>query len=692
MKQKRYRIAAVLCVSLVILISLSSIVQSIIISSTTKKSLSQSYATDCTQIANAYSLAVANKISEYMNQMRYYSDSDVVATGNTEQIVEWLRSHTDTRKAYFSSIIYAGTDGEAYSDVGEQLNIQGESFFTQIIKNGKADYVDSPVAKGGSATFHVARSAKRNGETIGVFAAEVSIENIQNMIRYIRFGESAQAWVVAGNGLVIGTAQENKHMKLNMLESSEPSLKVLFQNATNGGMGSGWVKGIENGNERSFVTYTPITNTPWTFALSLSESQIYSTSRQLALVIVVIALITGILVIVVLLMMTHAFLNPLSTVEKIINSIASGNADLTQRITVSSNTEIGSVVDGFNSFTEKLHSMIKEMQGSKEDLSGYGEKLCAMIQENSAFLSETQKNIHEVESEVENQHIKVSSTVDAVDQISQAVESLDKEIKTQTQIIKESSSSITSMIGSIDEVSSSVKQLVTGFDTLQVSVDQGIAGQNSVNTQIQQIEQQSKMLNDANKVISSIASQTNLLAMNAAIEAAHAGEAGQGFAVVADEIRKLSETSSSQSRNIGNQLKGISNLISNVVHASSASDKTFSSIIEKIRETGTLMHEIEVSLQGQANDSKVISTNLSDINGATENVRNASEAVDGARKKIIDDVSDLKQSSDSVKGLVENMETNVHHIEDDDNALLNLSTSINNSIHRIGNQIDQFKV
>ena len=126
----------------------------------------------------------------------------------------------------------------------------------------------------------------------------------------------------------------------------------------------------------------------------------------------------------------------------------------------------------------------------------------------------------------------------------------------------------------ITSVNSSVEKMAESFGQLLENSKIGSKKQENVNEKIKQIESQSKILQDANQAIGSIASQTNLLAMNAAIEAAHAGESGKGFSVVADEIRKLSETSTVQSKTISEQLKKIQNSIHDIISASSETKST----------------------------------------------------------------------------------------------------------------------
>ena len=694
MAKKRFKISVILCWVLVGLIFVMNVIQGVLISSFTKKSTAESYAMDCTQITNAYSLAIANKISEYINQMTFYSNADIVSTADDQQIITWLREHNGNRKTYFSSVMYAGKSGVGYNDIGETENVSNLDFYKEIMKNGKSSYIDNPVKdKNGKIVFHIACAAKLHGEIFGLFAAVVPLENLENMVEYIRLGESGQTWIIADNGTIVANLNHDNVMNLNLLDSSnDPSVIQIIKKAVNGGIGTGWGKNWANIKGNTFVAYTPIAYTPWILVFSVSESQVYKTGNALRNTNAVISLLTIIILAIFTLLVSGVMLKPLGVVEKSINEIASGHADLTQRIQIDSKTEIGSVVDGFNKFSEKLQNIVRELKNSKDQLAAAGEEMHVCSQETADSNNQILTNIETVSERISNQSASVDQTAGAVNEIASNIQSLEHMIEQMVMSVSQASAAVEEMIGNIDSVNGSVRKMADQFVELEETSAIGTERQQDVNEKIYQIEQQSVMLQEANEAIASIAEQTNLLAMNAAIEAAHAGEAGKGFAVVADEIRKLSETSTDQSKTIGNQLKIIHDSIESVVSASQASSEAFTSVTDKIQSTDELVNHIKSAMEEQAEGSRQIGNALSVMNDSTLEVRTASKEMSEGNQAILTEIRQLQTATFAIKESMDIISSTTEKITETGQSLDKITKIMYDSILEIGNQVDQFKV
>ncbi len=443
---------------------------------------------------------------------------------------------------------------------------------------------------------------------------------------------------------------------------------------------------------KMICSYKPIEGTDWSiFAVTLYDFYFGSLKgmRIFSIILLVVVILVSIVASIIL---VAIIVSPLNSVKKSIVDISSGSADLTKRIEVTTNDEIGDVVGGFNQFTEKLQNIMLGLKSSKNNLTEAGETLRASTQDTSASISQILANIDSVHNQIKNQGLSVQETAGAVNEIASNIESLEKMIENQSAGVTQASTAIEEMVSNIESVNASVDKMAGSFETLIRSAESGSQLQLEVNEKIENIRVQSDTLQEANAAIASIAGQTNLLAMNAAIEAAHAGEAGKGFSVVADEIRKLSETSSVQSKTIGNQLKEIQDSIDTVVTASKQSSAAFEDVSAKIRNTDEIVQQIRSAMTEQRQGSMQISDSLHSMNNSTTEVHTASREMAEGNKAILEEVQKLQNATDMMQASMEEMAEGAKKINETGNSLNEIANNMDKSIQAIGDQVDLFNI
>ena len=435
-----------------------------------------------------------------------------------------------------------------------------------------------------------------------------------------------------------------------------------------------------------------VPDTNWIAACSVPFSDFEDKVRALTVSISIIYIILTLLSLIICGIVISASIKPLSLLKKAIVEIASGNADLTKRLKVASKDEVGDVVDGFNLFTGKLHSIISQVKGSKEELAESKEQMNDITHDTASAITEIIANIESVNNQIISQSASVEETAGAVNEIASNIESLEKMIENQSAGVVQASAAVEEMIGNINSVNTSVDKMAKSFDKLEENAKTGTSLQEDVNSKIDAIKDQSEMLQDANSVIANIAEQTNLLAMNAAIEAAHAGDAGKGFAVVADEIRKLSETSTEQSKTIGVQLGKIRESIESVVEASAESSSAFQEVVSNINDTNELVQLIKNAMEEQTIGSKQINEALHSMNDSTQEVKTASNEMSAGNQAILEEMHNLQNATMTMKDSVTEMGIGAKRINETGAALSSVASVMNDSIDKIGKEIDLFKV
>jgi methyl-accepting chemotaxis protein len=343
--------------------------------------------------------------------------------------------------------------------------------------------------------------------------------------------------------------------------------------------------------------------------------------------------------------------------KKIIESLQeiSQNWDLTKQVAVKGRDESGQVAHYINMTFEKLRTLIQAMKKMSSSLENTGESLNQNIAQSVSSVTEITASLESIKKQVDSQGAEVDSTADSMARIMAQVVALDGNIAEQVGSVERSSQAVEEMAVSIRSVSDTLETNVQNIQSLADASNKGRQDAQVVVSGAEAIAQESEGLQEINAVIQNIASQTNLLSMNAAIEAAHAGEVGKGFAVVADEIRKLAENSSEQSKTISSILKKIKTSIEGITTSTSIMVQGFDIIEEGV---GTVSRQESVIREAMAKQ-EAGSQNITDAMGTLKTIM---ESIKDSSGTIAQEGADIQQMANGLKQITAEIQNSMAEI------------------------------
>jgi methyl-accepting chemotaxis protein len=381
-----------------------------------------------------------------------------------------------------------------------------------------------------------------------------------------------------------------------------------------------------------------------------------------------------------------------STAAAVSENLSSREADFTYQMPVKQNDEIGVIVRSINGFIASLRGQVGQLKTAQSSLQAIGENLSSQSEESVRANSRIMDAAAAIQGQTGEQAKSLERTNQVLQNAAEGLGGLNVLIVDQNKAITASSTSVEEMTGTINAVTVAVREMKGQFNSLVAVSNEGKKRQEDVDKQIQGIQAQSESLVGANMVIAQIAARTNLLAMNAAIEAAHAGEAGKGFAVVADEIRTLAENSRAQSNSIKAELSAVAKSVKDTVGISAKSQEAFRLVSEQISATDAFIIRIDTAMEAQRKASSQIQEALNVINAAASRVQATSSEMTGHMDGVKGEMDGLTYIVQAIQQGIISMGDSAREVNKAAEAVLELAKDTHQNIQIMEGTIGSFKV
>jgi len=571
--------------------------------------------------------------------------------------------------------------------------------------NAEKDRVDQPVPwrVNGKDTYVVRMmvpvSNPGTGEVVAGIGCLVTIDVIQTTVeKTLRSHDEIAAMAVySSNGFIMGSFRPERVGKMmgdvdlqygkNLTEAARAVREGKVYSNYN------WAPLFKQNMQYSVVPITVGTSdTTWSVMIGAIDDYMLTEVKSITRFTVILALIAIVFAVVIVYFVLNGVTGPIVRVADTLKDISEGEGDLTRNISVQSKDEIGSLALYFNKTLEKIRNLVVSIRGEAARLSAVGDDLSSNMTETAASMNEIAANIQSIKGRVINQSAGVVETNRTMEQVVSNIYRLNGHVESQSGSVTQASAALEEMVANINSVTEALVKNSGNVRTLKEASEVGRTGLRNVAADIQEIARESEGLLQINAVMKNIASQTNLLSMNAAIEAAHAGDAGKGFAVVADEIRKLAENSGEQSKTISAVLKKIKGSIDKITMSTDNVLDKFEAIDSGVKVVAEQEDVIRAAMEEQGEGSKQILKSAGKLNDITGEVKSGSDEMLEGSKEVIRESQNLEKVTQEITLGMNEMATGADQINVAIHNVNEISNKNREGIDTLMREVSRFKV